>query len=196
MLRRLVRLIVLVGAAGAAATVASAAAHAQAPPGGGPPNATGAGTCTASATIDGGPTIDPYVSSGPWVIPLSGTATYQGTVVASTTPRPIKGEVVIVTPPGIPDISVSDDWTWDDPEATGTDAGGSVSWDLPSFLPRGVPIRVEGYHQESGTTVCEGWIEIELEGGLWDSPLAPVSLGGAALAAVGLGFAARAKGVA
>lgn len=159
-----------------------------------PPNATG--ECTATATIDNGTVIDPYMSSGVYEVPISGSATYEGSVPTVDTPRPISGKVEILTPPGIPNISIDDDWTWDKPDATGLGESGDVSWDLPSVLPRGVEITVEGSHSESGTVVCDGSVTIEFEGGPFDSPLTPVSLVGTALAGAGVFVAGLAKGVA
>lgn len=161
-----------------------------------PPNATG--ECRAFAEIEGYQTIDPYRSSGVYEIPLSGTARYEGATPGGgegieVPERQISGEVVIKTPPGIPDIQLTDAWSWNEP-ATGTFDAGTVDWDLPSALPRGVPFRVEGYHAEEGITVCEGYVDVEVEGGLFDSPFAPVSLGGTALAAAGLGLAMVKKG--
>lgn len=157
-----------------------------------PPNATGG--CTANAVIDDGTVIDPYVSSGVYEVPISGSATYEGSVPEVETPRPINGKVEILTPPGIPNISIDDKWTWDDPEATRLDDSGEVSWDLPSVLPRGVQITVEGFHAENGTVVCEGSVTIEFEGGPFDSPLTPISLVGTALAGAGVFVASLAKG--
>ena len=157
-----------------------------------PPNATG--DCTATAVLDNGTVIDPYVSSGVYEVPISGSATYEGSVPAVETPRPINGKVEIITPPGIPNISIDEDWTWDDPAATGLGEAGEVSWDLPSVLPRGVQITVEGFHAENGTVVCEGSVTIEFEGGPFDSPLTPISLVGTALAGAGVFVAGLAKG--
>lgn len=152
-----------------------------------PPNATG--PCAASAVLSNGVTVDPYASSGTYPIPIEGSADYQGAVEADVeTPRPINGEVTIRTPPGLPDVTVTDQWEWSNDASDGLSDSGSVSWELPSVLPRGVPITVEGFHQDQGVR-CEGSITVELEGGAFDSPLTFVSLGGTALAAIGLGFA-------
>jgi hypothetical protein len=131
-------------------------------------------------------------------IPLSGTARYEGATPGGgegveVAERDISGQVVIKTPPGLPDIELADAWRWDG-SGTGTFDAGTVDWDLPSVLPRGVPFRVEGYHAEDGTTICEGWVDVQIEGGLFDSPLAPVSFAGTALAAAGLGLAMVKKG--
>lgn len=165
-----------------------------------PANATG--PCTASATILEGVdtdqiTIDPYEFSGVYEIPLQGTATYRGSVGdgQERDERNYDGKVVIKTPPGIPDVELTDEWTWKGP-GTGQSADGSVDWNLPSILPRGVTFRVEGFHQDD-VVRCEGYVEVQVSGGLFDSPLAPAAFGGTALAGVGVGFAGlRKRGVA
>ncbi|MEX2625799.1 MAG: hypothetical protein WD225_02885 [Ilumatobacteraceae bacterium] len=157
-----------------------------------PPNATG--LCTASATLSNGVTVDPYASAGTYPIPIEGSADYQGAVEADVeTPRPISGEVTIRTPPGIPAVTVTEAWEWSNDSSDALSDSGSVSWELPSALPRGVPITVEGFHQDQGVR-CEGSITVELEGGAFDSPLTFAALGGTVLAAVGLGFAGLAGG--
>ena len=80
------------------------------------PNASG--QCTASATIVGGFTIDPYASSGVYVVPITGSANYTGSVAVAEGTRPASGKVEIKTPPGIPSITLDDQWTWG-PEGTG-----------------------------------------------------------------------------
>jgi len=157
-----------------------------------PPNATGA--CTASATVTGGETIDPYASSGVYEIPLSGTASYAGAVGdgQDRPERDFNGKVVIKTPPGVPDIELTDEWTWNGP-GTGASKAGDVDWDLPSVMPRGVPFRVEGFHQDNPER-CEGYVNVKIEGGLFDSPLAPAALGGTALAGLGVGLAGIRRG--
>ena len=174
---------------GSMALLGGAAVHAEATD---PPNATG--SCTASAAVTGGETIDPYASSGVYEIPLAGTATYTGMVGngAERPERDFNGQVVIKTPPGVPDIELTDQWTWKGP-GTGASKTGQVDWDLPTVMPRGVPFRVEGFHQDDPER-CEGYVKVKIEGGLFDSPLAPAALGGTALAGLGVGLAGIRRG--
>ncbi len=149
-----------------------------------PPNATG--PCRASATLSNGVVVNPYESSGVYEMPLSGSASYSGAVTADvTTPRAISGEVRIITPPGIPDITLTDEWVWDDPEADGISSDGDVSWNLPKSLPRGVEMLVDGFHSEPGV-LCEGSVIVKLEGGFLDSPVSYVAIGGTVVGAIGL----------
>lgn len=150
-----------------------------------PPNATG--DCQARATLSNGVTVDPYQSSGVYEIPLSGTADYTGQVGdgSERDEREFSGQVVVKTPPGFPDIELADAWTWSG-SGTGQSDSGTVDWDLPDVMPRGVPFKVEGFHQDDAIR-CEGWVQVEIEGGLFDSPLAPAALAGTALAMAGVG---------
>jgi hypothetical protein len=159
-----------------------------------PPNATGG--CSAFAIVEGGERIDPYESSGVYEIPLAGTAEYEGQVGdgEDRPERAFDGEVVIKTPPLLPDVELTDEWTWDGP-GTGAFAKGDVTWDLPAGLPRGVPFKVEGYHQDDPER-CEGYVRVTIEGGLFDSPVAPAALGGTALSLLGIGVAGIKRGVA
>jgi hypothetical protein len=157
------------------------------------PNATG--QCTASATIAGGFTIDPYASSGVYVVPLTGSANYSGSVAVAEGPRPASGKVEIETPPGIPSISLDDQWTWG-PEVTGIAKTGTVTWELSDWLPRDVELTVSGVHNENGAIFCTGSVKISFDGSPWDSPITPLSVGGTALALGGLAWTARPKGVA
>ncbi len=147
------------------------------------------GDCRAFAQVENGPRIDPYESSGPFTIPLEGRATYEGQVAdgADVPERDFSGKVVVKTPPGLPDIELTDRWTWDGP-GTGRFDEGTVTWELPSVIPRGVPIRVEGEHKEEGI-VCEGHVIVEVEGGLFDSPLGVGAVAGTAVTAAGVGAA-------
>lgn len=89
-------------------------------------------------------------------IPLSGSAEYVGTVGsgADRDERGFSGQVVIETPPGLPDIELTDRWTWAGPGTGATDTG-NVSWDLPSLLPRGISLKVAGFHHDDPER-CEG----------------------------------------
>jgi hypothetical protein len=157
-----------------------------------PANATGA--CTASATISNGYTINPYESGGLFIIPLSGSASYAGSVAATERDRPASGEVEIETPPGIPSISNDDRWRWG-PRVTGVSKRGDVECELSDWLPRDVELTVSGSHQD-GEILCEGSVKIAFDGSPWDSPITPISLGGTAVALGGLAWTARPKGLA
>ena len=147
------------------------------------------GPCMANAQLSNGVTVDPYDPSLEGVvyeIPTSGTAEYQGSVQGASPPRPISGKVSVAGPPGFGDITIDDRWIWSDDDATGTSDAGQVSWDLPSVLPRGVELEVNGEHQENGVVTCEGTIKVKLEGGFFDSPMGFVAVGGTVFSLLGL----------
>lgn len=184
-----IRLVARAVVVGAVLLLVATAAGAQTEP----PNATG--PCRAQATLSNGVVVDPYVSSGVYEIPLTGSAQYSGAVTASVTPpRPISGEIYIDGPLGAK-ISVFDDWTWSDDSADLVEESGTVDWDLPSWLPRGTELTVSGVHNDAGF-VCQGSVTVELEGGFFDSPLGTVAVVGTVLSGLGLAGAlvARAGG--
>ena len=156
--------------------------------GGSPVGAEATGPCRAFAQVENGPLINPYESSGPFAIPLEGRASYEGQVGDGQDvdpPRDFSGKVVVKTPPGLPDIELTEKWTWNGPGPGKFDEG-TVTWELPSAIPRGVPIRVEGEHKEEGI-VCKGHVIIEVEGGFFDSPLGGAAVAGTAVTAAGVG---------
>ena len=79
---------------------------------------------------------------------------------------------------------------------TGVGKAGSVSWELSDWLPRGVELTVRGVHNENGAISCERSVKVSFDGSPWDSPIAPLSLAGTALALGGLARTARGKAAA
>lgn len=170
--------------------LAAGAAAAQSFPDDYPANATG--TCTANADLSNGVRVDPYVSGGVYELPISGSASYEGTTPYSGPERPIEGFVKIKTPPGIPDISFDDRWVWDD-DATASFDRGTVTWDFPSAIPRNVEMTVVGQHVDAGGIRCNGTIKIKFEGGFFDTFVGWVAVGGTAVTATGVAFSAVSK---
>jgi hypothetical protein len=149
------------------------------------------GPCQVTATIVGtGTTIDPSSSGGVYTVPLSGSATYSGSIAVPAEERAAGGSVWVVTPPGIPSFTLK---SWDDPEAETVADSGEVSWDLPGALPRGIKFTVEGVHNDTAT--CTGAITVKVEGGITDSPVGLASVALTLVTALGLGFAAIPRGL-
>jgi hypothetical protein len=170
--------------------LAAGVAAAQELPDDYPANATG--RCTASADLSNGVTVDPYRSGGVYELPISGSATYEGTTPYSGPERAIEGFVKIKTPPGIPDISFDDRWVWDD-DATASFDRGTVTWDFPSAIPRNVEMTVVGQHVDADGIRCNGTIKIKFEGGFFDTFVGWVAVGGTAVSATGVAFSAVSK---
>jgi hypothetical protein len=157
-----------------------------------PPNATG--PCTAEAVVTGGVSINPYASSGVYEIPLQGNAQYSGTVGSGEDrdERDFNGRVFIETPTFVPSIELTEEWTWSGP-GTGAAETGDVDWELPELTPRGVPLKVVGFHQDSPER-CDGHVFVKVEGGFFDSILGAGALGGTAVAGVGVALAGMRRG--
>jgi hypothetical protein len=147
------------------------------------------GPCTATATLSNGVVVNPYdpaMAGTVYEVPIQGSASYEGSVEATTTPRPISGRVAIQGPPGFGDFTITDQWTWSSENATTTSKTGTANWDLPAALPRGVEMKVTGVHRENGVAVCEGTVLIKLEGGMFDSPVGYIAVAGTLLSAAGV----------
>lgn len=143
--------------------------------------------CTVSATIEGtGAVIDPAASGGVYTAPLEGSASYVGSIAVAAEERPINGRVWVETPPGIPSFTLK---SWQDDDAEKVSDSGSVTWSIPSIVPRGVIVTVAGFHNDAGTG-CNGSIQVKLEGDFFDSPLGAVSLALTVFFGVGALFAA------
>ena len=145
------------------------------------------GPCTVSATIvETGVAIDPKASGGVYTAPLQGSASYEGSIAVAAEERPINGQVSVATPPGIPSFTLK---SWQDDDADSVTDSGTVTWDIPSFVPRGVIVTVSGYHNDAGAR-CDGSIQVKIEGGFFDSPVGPASLVLTVLFGLGMLFAA------
>lgn len=113
-------------------------------------------------------TVDPTVSTGVYTAELKGEAQYFGSVdVNPADPRNISGQITIATPPLVPGIPVGGSWGPDGDELS---ADGRRTWDIPTWAPRDVVIKVSGFHNEVGAS-CSGFVLIRLEGSPFDSPL-------------------------
>ncbi len=179
--------------AGALALTAAGAAYAlpqgaERSYGAGPAALTG--PCTATATInETGVGINPSASDE-FTAPIKGSATYQGSVSVPAEERPIAGEVSVTMPPGFPGIKIKQ---WQDDTATNVSDSGTVTWDLPAALPRGITVTAQGYHID-GSARCDGWMRVKLEGGITDSPAGVASLALTIIFAAGIGFSAVPRG--
>lgn len=131
--------------------------------------------------------MNPKSSGGVYTVPHSGSASYNGSVTPAQEERVTNGKVWVSTPPGIPSINLRDPWGEDDAVTT-TDTG-TVTWDIPSWVPGGIKLTVAGFHSESGGVLCRGSIQVKLDGGITDSPLGIGSLIMTALSLVGLVWA-------
>ncbi len=118
------------------------------------------GPCTAQAQIQGFGSIDPAASGGVYTVPKSGSASYIGVVNVSGEDRVTSGKVEVALPGPLPGINIKS-WSGDDTD--GTSDSGTVTWDLPGWLPGNIEMKVSGFHQDEGAR-CEGSIIIKLDG--------------------------------
>ena len=56
-----------------------------------------------------------------------------------------------------------------------TGNAGSKKYNFPKLVPAGVEFKVEGSHTDENG-FCTGYVNLKIDGGPFDSPLAPVSL--------------------
>jgi hypothetical protein len=95
--------------------------------------------------------------------------------------RPIAGAVRLVLP-GSFDVSI---WRWAEAESTRYSNAGAESYRLPSILI-GVKLKVNGFEEDAGRTVCSGSVFVEVAGSVFANPLGWVGLAGSALFLLGL----------
>lgn len=151
-------------------------AHADIPGGSG---------CSASGTwVEDGLVVVAETEGGVYTIPRSDTVAWEGSV--SGPPGVYSGKVSVDLPPPFGEVVV-DDWSGD---SETTSNNGAHEYDLPSLVPAGVEFKVKGDHTDERGS-CSGTITFEIDGGPFDSPLAPASLGGTAVFAALTGVALK-----
>ncbi|CAB4888187.1 unannotated protein [freshwater metagenome] len=148
------------------------------------------GACTASGTFVAGTksggsfTVDAgKVGSSTVVIPREDTVNWTGSVDVPATSRPYSGSVQVKLPPPFGEFTID---SWDGASERVTNSG-AHDYALPTLVPAGVTFTVTGSHTEP-TTTCDGTVKVKIEGGLFDSPVAPISF--ALTAITGVGFIA------
>lgn len=114
------------------------------------------------------------------VIPRSDTVDWEGAVAAP--PGVYIGAIGLDLPPPFGDIGID---SWDGESDDDTSNAGSKEYDLPSFVPAGVEFKVVGFHDDENG-VCDGYVRLEIDGGPFDSPAAPISLAGTVVTGAGL----------
>jgi hypothetical protein len=149
------------------------------------------GPCQVMATIaENGTVIDPSASGGVYTAPVSGSASYNGSIGVPAEERAFNGKVWVKLPRPFPSVNIK---TWEDDNGKRVSDSGTVTWDLPKVLPRGVIVTAEGFHQDTGAR-CSGAIKVKLAGGFLDSPAGPVAGVLTLLTFGGLALAATPKG--
>lgn len=102
-------------------------------------------------------------------IPRSDTVDWEGSVDAP--PGEYSGSISIDLPPPLSGWEI-DSWSGNS-DNPGT--SGSRDYDLPSWVPAGVEFQVVGFHDDANGS-CDGYVNLEIDGGPFDSPVAPISL--------------------
>ncbi len=115
------------------------------------------------------------------VVPRADTVEWSGSVLAA--PGDYEGFVAIDLPAPFGTVSVK---TWSGDTDT-TSKGGVDDYDLPWAVPAGVEFTVRAEHTDDNGT-CRASATMKIEGGPFDTPIAPISLGATAL--TGAGFVA------
>lgn len=158
-----------------------------------PASATVTGGCQGSGTIGANhydaATLDP---AEPITIPEEADVAYQGSApLPGGTDRAYSGKIDLQLPLG-GSVTVAD---WSGTSKEVADAG-THHYSVPSIVPRGVTIRADGTHSQSGLAApCTGAFSVQLEGGPLDSPVpTAAALGGTLVAGAALFSAAFPKG--
>lgn len=140
--------------------------------------------CFASGSFEEGQFSVDVGSVGDQVVtvPRSDTVTWQGSVAAP--PGAYSGSIWIELPWGTYEI---DAWQGSSDTVSNT---GVEEYDLPALLPGGATFTVRGEHRDENG-VCSGYVNLELEGGPFGSPITWVSLVGTVATGAGLAVALR-----
>ena len=162
---------------------ALSAVHAQTPGSDGSRAVDFSGPCTVSASLSNGTVVDPSASGGVYTVPHKGSANYTGSIAQPTTPRAHNGSVKVSTPPLVPSINLKD--PWGEPDAVTVSDSGTVTWDIPSWVPGGVEFTVSGSHNDGGL-LCKGSIVVKLDGNITSGALGWVAIIGTVLTALGV----------
>ena len=145
----------------------------------------GSDDCEASGTwLDDGLVVFAETDGGVYTIPDSDTVAWEGSVAAP--PGEYNGSIWLEMPPPFGGWDID---TWGgESDSPGND--GTYEYDMPSWVPAGVEFDVKGEHSDENGS-CSGTIAFELDGGPFDSPAAPVALGGTAVLALLTGLALK-----
>lgn len=102
-------------------------------------------------------------------IPRKDTVAWQGSVGGA--PGDYTGSVSIDLPPPFGSFEV-DSWSGN---SDTTSNSGEKEYTLPKFVPAGVTFQVSGHHYDDNGE-CVGYVNIEIKGGAFDSPVTYVAL--------------------
>ncbi|MGZ4671080.1 MAG: hypothetical protein ACXV5U_02030 [Ilumatobacteraceae bacterium] len=117
-------------------------------------------------------------------IPRSDTVDWKGSVDAA--PGAYSGSISVDLPPPFSELRI-DSWRGN---SQTTANSGAKKYNLPSAVPAGVEFRVIGAHVDQNG-FCNGYVNLQIDGGPFDSPVTPVSLVATAASGAGLFFVIR-----
>lgn len=125
----------------------------------------------AAGTKSGGPfTVDARsVGTETVVVPRSDSVSWTGSVPSS--PGAYSGSIGVDLPPPFGQVTI-DSW---EGTTDATENSGVEEYDLPDLVPAGVTFRVSGEHVDQARE-CSGFVNVEVEGGAFDSPVGPIVL--------------------
>ena len=118
------------------------------------------------------------------------TVDYEGRINTSDTGRSHNGAIELDLPFPLPNVAVAD---WSTNSTDANEDIGTYEYELPWYVPRGVEIPLEGFHNDTAGN-CKGSVTIEIAGGPLDSPAAiAAALLGTVFSGLGVFAAAKAK---
>jgi hypothetical protein len=137
--------------------------------------------CSGSGTFrDAGLSVDAEAIGDDVVtIPRGDTVDWEASVAAS--PGDYSGSIAVDLPPPFSELEI-DSWSG---TSASTSNSGARDYDFGSFVPAGVEFRVVGSHSDQNG-VCDGYVNLQIKGGPFDSPVAPISLAATVVTGAGL----------
>lgn len=151
------------------------------------------GPCTGRGTFASDREVVDAATTEKVVVAPEDTVSYEGTITATEgEERSHRGRIDLELPPPLPPVEIAD---WGSDSTTEVSDAGTYDYDLPSFVPRGVELELTGEHDDTAGT-CTGSVTVEIDGGPFDAPVAPIiSIIGTLAAAGGVAVAARPRGL-
>jgi hypothetical protein len=130
------------------------------------------GPCSGEGTFESSGETHDAATTDKVVVPPSDSVAYVGRIETdSPQNRSHSGRIRLDLPPPLPDVEIVD-WGTDDTDAV--EDSGIYDYDLPWFVPRGVTVHVTGEHVDTAGT-CTGEVDVEIEGGPFDAPVATIA---------------------
>jgi hypothetical protein len=137
--------------------------------------------CQGSGTFRATGTFVDAEAIGDQVVTIKRNDTVDWTGSVDAPPGDYNGSIAVDLPPPFGELKID---TWSG-KSNNTETGGAKHYNLPSGVPAGVEFQVLGVHTDDNG-YCNGYVNLQIDGGPFDSPATIVSLVATVLTGAGL----------